>query len=168
LPRVPKDFASAKGAYCLPRTIYRLRFEEVHMSGTRRTALAGLLVLALAPGARGWTAELTASPCANGAVNTITGNYVDQGAGLGDEEGFAPSHCEICLIVRVQVGADGPRGSWEEAGRVCNLWTDAQAHEVMFKIGQCGLIVPEFEAVGQFYGTAVPTRIEAIRLPPCM
>jgi hypothetical protein len=134
------------------------------MSGTSRIGLAAALALAVLAGAG---AEAAEGYCANGAVNTITNNYTPLYAGApGADTALAPSGCEICLIVRVPEA--GAAGGWEEVGRVCNVWTDAQAHELMFRIGQCGLIVPQFERPGVFYGHAVPLRIEAVRQPPCV
>jgi hypothetical protein len=118
----------------------------------------GLFVFLLGAG----RAEALEGYCTNGAVNTVTGNYVATDKVAGDE-GLA--QCEICLVVRVQ--EPGVAGGWEEVGRVCNIRSDAQAHDVMFRIDQCGLIVPQFEAPGLFYGSKVPIRIDAYRLPSC-
>lgn len=134
------------------------------MSGTSRVGFAAALALAVLAGAG---AEAAEEYCTNGAVNTITNNYVSANAGLTDPvAGLAASRCEICLIVRVP--ESGAQGGWEEVARVCNVWTDAEAHELMFRIGECGLIVPQFERAGVFYGHAVPLRIEAVRQPPCI
>lgn len=133
------------------------------MSGMRRIGIAcGLLVALLAAG----RAEALEAYCENGAVNTITGNYVGAGQTASDgEEGLA-TRCEICLVVRVQEASAA--GGWEEVGSVCNIWNDARAHDVMFRIGQCGLIVSGgFERGAVFYGSTVPIRIEAVRQPPC-
>ena len=125
------------------------------MSGTRRMWLASLLLLALLPGVRAEAQE-----CPAGAVNTITSNY--GGLAAAGLQGDLTERREICLFVRAQVGDDGTTGSWEDVGRVCDIWSDTQAYDVMFRIGKCGLIVPQFEGVGNFYGAAVPLRVEAV------
>ena len=132
------------------------------MSGMRRIGTVFALLLALMVTGR---AEALEGYCANGAVNTITGNYVGVGETAREGEESLTERCEICLVVRVQ--EDAAPGRWEEVARVCNIWSDARAHDVMFRIGQCGLIVPRFERSGVFYGSAVPIRIEAVRQPPC-
>jgi hypothetical protein len=136
------------------------------MSGMRRIGTASCLLLVLLAAER---AEALEGYCTSGAVNTITGNYVGETltaqAARDGEEGLT-DRCEICLVVRVQEA--GAPGGWGEVGRVCNIWTDARAHDVMFRIGQCGLIVSGgFEQGAVYYGSAVPIRIEAVRLPPC-
>jgi hypothetical protein len=104
--------------------------------------------------------------CANGAVNLVTGNYgLGAGAAVTDDDGLA-TECEICVAVSVQV-VNGANGGWEQVATICGLRTDAQAHDVMFRIGQCGLIVPAFETSGQFFGAAVPIRAEAARQQSC-
>lgn len=76
---------------------------------------------------------------------------------------YEEEKCEICVAVRVQTGDD----SWEHVAQVCGLWSDAQAHDLMFRIGRCGLIVPAFEAVGNYYGPNVPIRADAVWTSPC-
>ncbi len=136
------------------------------MSGMNRViASASVLAVVLVASGR---AEAVDGYCASGAVNTITGNYASAGTGAardGDQGLTAAPRCEICLIVRVP--EDGAPGRWEEVAQVCNIWSDAAAHDVMFRIGQCGLIVPAFERAGAFYGSNVPIRIEAVHQPPC-
>src|SRR5262245_44482469 len=76
----------------------------------------------------------TFSPaCPNGAVNTLTGNYVD---GTEPQTG-----CEICLMV-IDTQRLDYTGNYPQLGEVCNIWSDAKAHEVMWRIGQCGVIIP--------------------------
>jgi hypothetical protein len=113
--------------------------------------MASALCLALLPG----TSAQAQDACANGAINLVTGNYVH---GKGDQPVPGP---EICVSVQIQVADGDVQGAWEEVAGICDLWSDAQAYEVMFKIGQCGLIVPVFEGVGQFYGASVPIRMQA-------
>lgn len=130
----------------------------------RRIGTVPYLLLALLAAGR---AEALEGYCTNGAVNTITGNYLGGTQMAGDGEERLTDRCEICLVVRVQ--EEGVPGRWEEVARVCNIWSDARAHDVMFRIGQCGLIGPGgFERGEVFYGSAVPIRIEAVRLPPCL
>ena len=135
------------------------------MSGMNRIASGSVLAVVLLAAGR---AEAVDGYCANGAVNMITGNYTSAGTGAArdGEQGFtANTRCEICLVVRVP--EDGAPGRWEEVAQICNIWRDAVAHDVMFRIGQCGLIVPSFERAGAFYSSAVPIRIEAVRQSPC-
>jgi hypothetical protein len=128
------------------------------MSGINRVGSAVLLlVLAAASGS-----EAADGYCAQGAVNAITGNYTGTGSAGDGEQGFATTRCEICLVVRVP-----GEGGWEEAGRVCNIWSETVAHDVMFRIGQCGLIMPVFEQAGTFYGANAPIRVDAVRQSPC-
>ena len=129
------------------------------MSEMPRIPMAAFgLLLVLAAGRPAAAAVAAEGYCTEGAVNTITSNYSGGATEVAER-------CEICLHVRVQ-DAGAPDG-WEQAGVVCNIWSDAQAHDVMFRIGQCGLIVPQFEGVGAFYNAAVPIRVEAVRKPPC-
>ena len=129
------------------------------MSGLRGIGIGTSLVVAFT--LAGGPASAVENACANGAVNVITSNYGGGSAGLTEEGNGLATRCEICLSVSVQ--EPGAATGWEQVASVCNIWNDAQAHDVMFKIGQCGLIVPEFERAGRFYGAAVPLRIEAVR-----
>jgi hypothetical protein len=137
------------------------------MSATRGLC-GGLLVLAMmAAGA----AQAQDEQCPSGAVNTITGNYLGTSAATDPVTDPVTSpvadRCETCVVVRVQTGDGGEGGTWEQVGQVCNIWSDAKAHEIMYRIGRCGLIVPAFEEVGSFYGPSVALRAEALRMPPC-
>ena len=132
------------------------------MSRVRAFGVACGLLLALLAGGPALGAE---GYCANGAVNGITGNH----GGQQDTEGSFTDlsvKCEICVIVRTWT-QEGESGSWQEVARICDIWSDAAAHDVMFRIGQCGVIIPKFEQVGEYLSWNTPMRIEAVRLPPC-
>ena len=131
------------------------------MSRTCRLWIAVSLVLALSPAGAALAQD---DQCPKGAVNTITGNYTGQ---LQDPKEPAAASCEICLYVRVQTGEAVENGIWEDIGRVCDIWSDQQAYDVMFRIGRCGLIVPSPEGEATFYGAMAPIRARGEYVYPC-
>lgn len=135
--------------------------KEVEMSRTCRSRIvASLAVALLFAGA----AAAQDDQCPKGAVNTITGNYTGQ---LQDPK-MPASLCEICVYVRVQTGDGAESGTWEDIGRVCDIWSDQQAYDVMFRIGRCGLIVPSADGAAAFYGTMAPIRARGEYVYPCV
>jgi hypothetical protein len=78
-----------------------------------------------------------------------------------------PEECEYVLSVERQ-DPEVPSG-WSPVGEIVEVWTMTRAHSLMWRIGQCGVIVygpGEWESPGRFYHAA-ELRVTAVRQPPC-
>jgi hypothetical protein len=131
-------------------------------------ALAASAVMTVTP--RAWRSSVVFQPpgyCSEGAVNVVSPNYA------AAWHAQPPDECELVIgVERVDPRASQDsytQSGWLPVGELQGVTTVRGAHQLMFLIGQCGVVLygaGGWESPGRFY-QASELRVAAIRQPPC-